>query len=251
MKEFTMKTLSLGALAGLLLIAALPATAAELTATVAAVSGKVQVQNGKAWDNVDVGQTLAIGSTVATGFRSELKLKIGPSTVTVKALSRLTISSLVQNGTDANTDLYLKVGKVNAEVNKDDTIKTQKFTVKSPVATASVRGTEFSFDGVRLEVQRGLVAFSDSRGNQVAVPAGESAKAALPETRAAIQSNVAQVLEASVTVANAGGPGADAPTDLREVLQTVAAAVETKREEVKEKVESTSKAVVYVGGLLP
>lgn len=245
-----MKTLSLWAFGALLLTAAVvPAAAAELTATVAAVSGKVQFQKGTTWSNVDVGQTLPIGTTVATGFRSELKLKIGPSTVTVKALSRLTISSLVQNGTDANTDLYLKVGKVNAEVNKDETIQTQKFTVKSPVATASVRGTEFTFDGVRLEVQRGLVAFSDSRGNQVAVPAGESAKAALPETRGTIQSNVAQVLEASVTVANAGGPGADAPTALREVLQAVATAVETKREEIKEKVANLANTAVVVGGL--
>lgn len=250
-----MKTLPLWALGALLALAAAPAAAAELTASVAAVSGKVQVQNGQTWDNVAVGQTLAIGSTVATGFRSELKLKIGPSTVTVKALSRLTISSLVQNGTDANTDLYLKVGKVNAEVNKDETIQTQKFTVKSPVATASVRGTEFTFDGVRLDVQRGLVAFSDSRGNEVAVPAGESAKAALPETRGAIQSNVAQVLEASVTVANAGGPGTEAAQSLREVLQAVASAVETKRETGKEavkgNVETPFNTGVYLGGIVP
>lgn len=176
-----------------------PAGAAGLTATVTAVTGKVQVQKGSAWTNLTVGQSLDLGSTVATGFRSELKLKIGPSTVTVKALSRLTIESLVQNGTDASTELYLKVGKVSAEVNKDEVVQTQKFTVKSPVATASVRGTAFSFDGVHLEVLRGVVDFIDSRGEKLAVLRGESARAGLPGSGQPTRGNADLVLEASVT----------------------------------------------------
>jgi len=182
---------------------AVTAGAAELTATVATITGKVQVQKGTDWVALKVGQTVPLGATVSTGFRSELQLKIGPSTITVKALSRLTVQSLVQNGTTASTDLYLKVGKVSAEVNKSDTVQTQKFTVKSPVATASVRGTEFNFDGVNLQVTRGIVDFIDSKGIVLSVPVGEAARAGAPGTNQGTLGNADLVAQDSTTRANA------------------------------------------------
>jgi len=159
------------------LVAATFASAADLEATVVKITGKAEIQKDGAWVALSVGQVLPVGATVSTGFRSELQLKIGPSTVAVKALTRLTIKDLVQTGGAAKTDLYLAVGKISAEVNKSDTVTEQKFTVGSPVSTASVRGTSFTFDGVNLSVQRGVVDFSDLRGNSVQVPVGESARA--------------------------------------------------------------------------
>ncbi len=153
------------------------ASAADLSATVVKITGKAEMQQDGAWVALAVGQVLPVGTTVSTGFRSELQLKIGPSTVAVKALTRLTIKDLVQTGGTAKTDLYLAVGKIDAEVNKSDTVTEQKFTVGSPVSTASVRGTSFTFDGVNLTVARGVVDFSDLRGNTVQVPVGESARA--------------------------------------------------------------------------
>jgi hypothetical protein len=153
------------------------ASAADLNATVFKITGKADLQKDGAWVALAVGQVLPVGATVSTGFRSELQLKIGPSTVVVKALTRLTIKDLVQAGGAAKTDLYLAVGKIDAEVNKSDTVTEQKFTVGSPVSTASVRGTSFSFDGVNLTVARGVVDFSDLRGNTVQVPVGETARA--------------------------------------------------------------------------
>ncbi len=153
------------------------ASADDLNATVVKITGKADMQKDGAWVALTVGQVLPVGTTVSTGFRSELQLKIGPSTVAVKALTRLTIKDLVQTGGTAKTDLYLAVGKVSAEVNKSDTVTEQKFTVGSPVSTASVRGTSFTFDGVNLKVDRGVVDFSDLRGNTVQVPVGESARA--------------------------------------------------------------------------
>lgn len=150
--------------------------AADLTATVTKITGKAQIQKGSEWLPLAVGQVLVAGNTISTGFRSELLLKIGPSTVTIKALSRLTLKDLTQSGSEVTTDMYLKVGKIDAEVNKSETVTSQKFSVSSPVATASVRGTAFSFDGVKLQVLRGLVDFSDARGNLVHVPVGEEAR---------------------------------------------------------------------------
>jgi hypothetical protein len=153
------------------------ASAADLNATVVKITGKAEVQKDGGWVALAVGEVLPVGATVSTGFRSELQLKIGPSTVSVKALTRLTIKDLVQTGGAAKTDLYLAVGKISAEVNTSDTVTEQKFTVGSPVSTASVRGTSFAFDGVNLTVARGVVDFSDLRGNTVQVPVGESARA--------------------------------------------------------------------------
>jgi hypothetical protein len=153
------------------------ASADDLTAAVVKITGKAEIQKDGGWVALTVGQVLPVGATVSTGFRSELQLKIGPSTVAVKALTRLTIKDLVQTGGAAKTDLYLAVGKISAEVNKSDTVTEQKFTVGSPVSTASVRGTSFTFDGVNLSVSRGVVDFGDLRGNTVQVPVGESARA--------------------------------------------------------------------------
>jgi hypothetical protein len=161
----------------LFLAAAAFVFADDLTATVVKITGKASVQKDGAWVALAVGDVVPVGATVSTGFRSELQLKIGPSTVAVKALSRLTVKDLALAGGAAKTDLYLAVGKISAEVNKSDTVTEQKFTVGSPVSTASVRGTSFTFDGVNLTVARGVVDFSDLRGNTVQVPVGESARA--------------------------------------------------------------------------
>lgn len=163
------------------LLSPLTVWAGDVAVTVAKITGKAQVAKGSDWVALTLGQKLNPGDTVSTGFRSELQLQIGASVVTVKALSRLTLKDLTQNGTSLNTDLYLKVGQVDAVVNASETVKSQTFKVASPVATASVRGTAFRFDGVKLEVYRGLVDFSDLKGNLVQVPVGESARAALPE----------------------------------------------------------------------
>jgi hypothetical protein len=168
---------------------------AQVAATVAKITGKAQVLKGADWTPLAVGQKLEPGDTVSTGFRSELQLSIGASVVTVKALSRLTLKTLTQNGTDLQTDLYLKVGKVDAEVNKSETVATQTFKVSSPVATASVRGTAFSFDTLNLRVTRGLVDFSDLSGALVSVPVGESARAAVPGTNQRLTSNAAIVTQ--------------------------------------------------------
>ncbi|HTH12962.1 MAG TPA: FecR domain-containing protein [Spirochaetia bacterium] len=179
-----------------------PVLAADISASVAKITGKCQLQAGNDWTPLTVGQVLPVGATVSTGFRSELQLKIGPSTITVKALSRLTVKDLVQSGSDVKTDLYLKVGKISAEVNKDDSVATNQFKVGSPVSTASVRGTSFTFDGVSLQVARGMVDFADLRGNVVSVPVGEAARAL--GSGQGLVPNQTLVAQDSTTQANAG-----------------------------------------------
>ena len=184
-----------------------------VVAQVTKITGKAQVQKGADWIPLSVGQTLTPGDTISTGFRSELLLQIGPSVVTVKPLSRLTLQTLIQTGTELQTDLYLRVGKIDAQVNKSEVVTSQKFNAGSPVATASVRGTSFSFDTINLEVTRGLVNFTDFHGNTVSVPLGEAARASLPETGGGLATQQELVTQESVVDASAGSEvGQDAAT---------------------------------------
>jgi hypothetical protein len=64
----------------------------------------------------------------------------------------------------------LRVGRIRAVVNPPRNGRVD-FTVRSPVATASVRGTVFDFDTVNLNVYQGEVDFSASPGAAMPVNA--------------------------------------------------------------------------------
>lgn len=65
--------------------------------------------------------------------------------------------------------LYLQTGRIRVEVNPPAG-GTSNFTVRSPVVTASVRGTSFEFDTENLKVDEGQVLYSltNGRGTRVA-----------------------------------------------------------------------------------
>ena len=59
--------------------------------------------------------------------------------------------------------MFLMAGRVKAEVTPKEGEKAE-FKVKSPTATASVRGTGFEFDGHNLFVDHGAVQFESGIG---------------------------------------------------------------------------------------
>lgn len=143
------------------------------TATVVEVSGKVEIQApGKTWKPARVGDVIVQGSLVSTGFKSTTVLKIGAATVTVKPITRLTLEQILASETGSQTQLFLMAGRVKADVTPTAGTTTS-FEVKSPTATASVRGTSFEFDGVNLIVERGLVAMRVPTGQRRSVGAGQ------------------------------------------------------------------------------
>ena len=146
----------LTALSFVLLCATLSLSALE--AKVISVSGKVEVQRGSSWVSVSAGETLQKGAVLSTGFKSSAELTIDNSTVSVGPLTRMTIEQLASNNVKSETQLYLDSGKVSANVQKPEGKKVD-FKVSSPVATASVRGTEFTMgaDG-SLFTKSGLVS---------------------------------------------------------------------------------------------
>jgi hypothetical protein len=92
----------------------------------------------------------------------------------VRPLTRLSIEELSALRDTEQVGLFLRTGKVRAEVTPPANGRTN-FTVRSLQATNSVRGTVFEFDTVQLTVDEGRVWFFPNAGGSAAlVRAGES-----------------------------------------------------------------------------
>jgi hypothetical protein len=128
-------------------------------ATVERVSGKVEYMAARGrWTAARVGDTIPIGATISTGFRSSAVLSVSGSEITVMALTRMSIEDLAETNDSITTSLNLRTGRVRASV-RSTSRKSTNFTLRSPVSTAAVRGTEFIFSGYRLDVINGAVTF--------------------------------------------------------------------------------------------
>ncbi len=122
------------------IMAVFPLSAATMDATVVSVRGKAEVMQGSSWSALSVGNTLHKGDVIQTGFKSELIIKIKDSTVSVSSLSRITIEQLAAKSDKDETRLFLDTGSLRSDVKRTEDRRVG-FTVRSPVATASVRGT--------------------------------------------------------------------------------------------------------------
>jgi hypothetical protein len=131
------------------------------TAVIREISGTVEVkQPGAAeWEAAQPGQVLTMASLISTGFKSAALLNIGNSEIIVRALTRLSLEELSSARGDEQILLGLRAGRIRANV-RPPVGGTSSFTVRSPIATASVRGTLFEFDGIRLQVDEGRVYLS-------------------------------------------------------------------------------------------
>lgn len=139
------------------------------------MDGKIQIRRSgrQEWEPVLSGQTaLNIGDQVRTSSRGRAvltmpdrsKVEIGPSSLFV-------MDALA----DEDYRLRLHLGRLKAWAAK---LLSRKFSVYTPTAVSSVRGTEFSVDvdksGVtRVELYTGLLAVSDTKGNELMLHPGE------------------------------------------------------------------------------
>lgn len=145
----------------------------EIPVVVQEVHGKVALKApGRAWIPAKVGMQILKKYTISTGFNSKAVLKLGESVLVVKQLTRMELADLVEKKGVVRTNLYLRVGKIKARVKKSKGLR-QDFRIKSPVATAAVRGTSFEFDGKKLVVSSGTVSFINSLGQKRSIGAGE------------------------------------------------------------------------------
>ena len=159
-----------------ILMIALVLPAFSQNATVERVSGKVEyLRAGGRWAAVSAGDSIPIGATISTGFRSSAVLLVAGSEITVMALTRMSIEDLAETNDSISTSLNLRTGKVRASV-RSTSGKSTNFTLRSPVSTAAVRGTDFIFDGYRLQVLEGTVRFLNRLNEAKSVQGGNESE---------------------------------------------------------------------------
>jgi hypothetical protein len=139
------------------------------------INGVVEVKapGQAAWVPARAGQRLEQAALISTGFRSSALITVGNSTITVRPLTRLTLEELSEREGNEQVSINLRAGRVRADVAPSAGRRTD-FTVRSPIATASVRGTSFEFDGVRLSVEEGRVYVASGNTGGAYVSAGHT-----------------------------------------------------------------------------
>ena len=153
------------------LLSAAPLAAQEVR--LADVEGKVEIKApGGDWEPAEEGRSLSMRTMISTGFNSRAVLEIGSATTTVQPLTRLEIQDVQLDDREQRTALFLGAGRIRAEVRRGQDLSVD-FSVRTPVATAAVRGTDFEVSTTALTVRDGVVRF-DSGGYYVVVQQGGS-----------------------------------------------------------------------------
>jgi hypothetical protein len=142
-------------------------------AVIREINGTVEVKTADevVWSPAHPGQNITRTTMLSTGFKSTAVVGLGNSVLTVQPLTRLTVEELEESGGDERINLNLRVGRIRADV-KPPVGGNTAFTVRSPSATASVRGTVFEFNGTQLQVEEGRVHLSGTDQSGTYVGAG-------------------------------------------------------------------------------
>lgn len=113
-------------------------------ATVTFVRGKVELlKDDGQWYALSVGDKIEKNQTITTGFASEAKVEYQDSVMVLGAVTRCTLENLSTTAEKDNVSVFLNTGAVRSKV-KHTTNKRVSYVVKTPVAVASVRGTDFT-----------------------------------------------------------------------------------------------------------
>ena len=115
-------------------------------AVVLSVTGKAEIERGGAWVPLQKDAALSEGEVISTGFKSEAVIKYRDSVMKLGPLTRITLEKLAASSEKDTVAVYLNTGDVRSSVSRAQN-KRVNYTVRNSVAVASVRGTEFTFDG--------------------------------------------------------------------------------------------------------
>jgi hypothetical protein len=202
---------------GFLFVLGIPALFSQ-EVVIREISGTVEIKTPDAagWSPARQGQIIPRTTVVSTGFKSTAVLTVGNSVLAVQPLTRLTVDEIQETSGKEQVNLSLQTGRIRADVKPPAGGKTE-FTVKSPSATASVRGTSFEFDGIQLRVSEGRVHLSGGdrsgsfvgAGHQVRTDiesgrTGTVAEAAREELTPSLPSGVGTAPEIKVAPATSG-----------------------------------------------
>jgi len=137
------------------------------------ITGEVEIKpaGASAFVPATAGAAVNMNTIISTGFRSTAIIAIGSSTITVRPLTRLSLAEIQSTANTENVNVNLQAGRVRVDVSPPAGTRAN-FTVQSPSATASVRGTSFDFDTVNLNVHEGKVVFGGTSGPATVVNGG-------------------------------------------------------------------------------
>lgn len=133
------------------------AFASANTATVVSVTGKVEVSRNNAWVALSADAVVREGEVISTGFKSEAVIRYRDSLVRLGPLTRVTFEKLTASEEKDDISVFLNTGAVRSTVSHSDNRRVS-YTVRNPIAVASVRGTDFSFFGSTVRCFEGAVA---------------------------------------------------------------------------------------------
>lgn len=137
------------------------------------ISGMVELKRAGQANFVPAktGDTVAKDTVVSTGFRSSALIALGSAVLTVRPLTLLTVAEISASASTETLNVNLQAGRVRVDVNPPAGTRAST-TVRSPIATASVRGTVFEIDTQGLTVLRGAVAYAGDKGGTKLVRSG-------------------------------------------------------------------------------
>ena len=123
------------------------------------------------------GDAVAQDTIISTGLKSTALIAVGSTIITVRPLTRLSLSEISSAAGTETINVNLQAGRVRVDVNPPAGTRAS-MSVQSPNATASVRGTSFDFDTKVVRVTEGTVAFKANRGKVMLVNAGDTSQIA-------------------------------------------------------------------------
>jgi len=106
--------------------------------------GTVELKQGDSWVPIKRDSVIKEGEIISTGFQSEAIISYKDSTMKLGSLTRITLEQLSSSEKKDSVSAYLSTGSVRSSV-KHTSNKKISYTVRNPVAVASVRGTDFLF----------------------------------------------------------------------------------------------------------
>ena len=110
-------------------------------------------------------------TVISTGFRSTTLIAIESILITVRPLTRLTLTEIRSQAGVEMLNVNLQAGRVRVDINPPAGTRAS-MTVVSPSAIAGARGTSFEFDTRNLYVNDGQVSFRGLAGQGILISAG-------------------------------------------------------------------------------
>jgi len=167
------------------------------------ITGTVEIKHSGAASFVaaNTGDRLGEDTIISTSFRSFAVIEVGHSTMTIRPLTRLSLTEIQTSNEEEKLNVSLQSGRVRVDV-KPPTGTRASMSVQSPSAVASVRGTSFEFDMRNLYVSNGSVSFTGTRGQEITVNAGNEGR--IDVSSKAVSSDVVRTSKVTTIPLTAG-----------------------------------------------